>query len=476
MISNPSIDVSVIHINRVVISISERARHYPHAAHRSNFGSQPRVIVLCCHVLYRHMAGLDEVVKCTGKVVNAEVEAYLDPNTPSKGAEAFQDFIVDLLLAKKLASNKTIDTRIVLVHPDNREGQGYVPFDVHKLLSRICPNGWSWSKVAALAAEIPPDAEGDRWRAFNAKLIASSDGLVAPLDTALAEYATSRGSHTTAAVNLMHYGCTGMFDCTMLNGVVSKSKIIEAQPSMAEPLKGITYVVLKWQIVKECPRLMEALARTGNASHGVERKTTALQGCSRIHHLFMAGGCADDSWPRVVQQACIGMPEEYHDTADQLAAFVKTQSGGKDGRVLHELVNFERTLKLKRDILPSDLMLMSKLNLPDAPRWVSAMVKTMLVSPLHSLDVCTLFSKSELANIGAKLRGGIVEAHALLLNGHAFVAREFMHPDVVVTTKVLSDFEIRLVMFTHGKPCRRGRPSSRSWRSRQTFTASSARL
>ncbi len=163
---------------------------------------------------------------------------------------------------------------------------------MHALLADITRNGWRWANCAsALASEIPPNPIGDEWRSLNRKLVASSDGLRPPLDAGLLEVVTVRGSHTTATVNLMHYGCMEMFETCTVNGHVSKSKISEEQPSMSAPLDGMNYTVLNWQITVACPRLMEALSRTGNASHGVDRVATTLQGCTRIHTLFVSQGC-----------------------------------------------------------------------------------------------------------------------------------------------------------------------------------------
>ena len=416
---------------------------------RSHSRSTPHCLAL---PLSARMAELKAIVDRTSKTINTMVDRFLDAEAPLKmGSEAFHDRVVSLLLEEKLASKKKLDTRVVGVHPDNRERQGLVPYEAHQLLSLIAPNGWSWSKVNALASEVPPGEIGDAWRAFNRDLIASTDGLLPPIDTTMMEAASGCGSHTTAAVNLMHFGCKGIFENCTHNGLISKSKIIEAQPSMAEPLEGIPYIVLKWQLTAACPRLMEALSRTGNASHGIERVATALQGCSRVHSLFVQHGCDESKLPLVIKQACIGMPATYAESAECFANFVRTQSGGKDAKVLRQLIAFERTLQLKRSILASDLNSLSKLQLHDAPRWISCMIKAMLVSPWHQQGTCTLFSKAELANISPKLRAGILESHQLIVSGHDFVATNFMHPDVVVTTKLLSDFEIRIVMYTHGK-------------------------
>ena len=85
------------------------------------------------------------------------------------------------------------------------------------------------------------------------------------------------------------HGAKGIHEEVCQNGKVSKSKVYELQPSMQEPeQKGIPYTVIRYQLVVACPQLTEIMSRIGNASHGVERTQTALQGCMRVHALAVA--------------------------------------------------------------------------------------------------------------------------------------------------------------------------------------------
>ena len=72
-----------------------------------------------------------------------------------------------------------------------------------------------------------------------------------------------------------------------VDGKVSFSKIVERQPSMAEPVnKGLRVEVIDAELVLACPRLMEILSRTGNSGNNVFREQTSLQNCVRIHTLL----------------------------------------------------------------------------------------------------------------------------------------------------------------------------------------------
>ena len=49
------------------------------------------------------------------------------------------------------------------------------------------------------------------------------------------EICTARGSHTTAAARIVKYSAAAVYDTYAVDGVMSKSKILERQPSMSIP-------------------------------------------------------------------------------------------------------------------------------------------------------------------------------------------------------------------------------------------------
>ena len=80
----------------------------------------------------------------------------------------------------------------------------------------------------------------------------------------------------------------------------------------------------------------------------------------------------------IIKLTAVGLPPGYEEKAKCFQQFVMKWSGGKEGQVLIELVNFERQLWVKRTILPEDLKTLAALQLQHAPRYVVAMVKAML--------------------------------------------------------------------------------------------------
>ena len=401
---------------------------------------------------------IEDRVEIVAPKINSLIESFT-AGSMKDGVETFQEHLIKILEYAMLADMRWISVDKAGVHPDNREGTGLVPIDVHDLLLLIALAGWSWLQCnSALACEIPPNEIGEAWRANCKTLAEKSDGLLAPYNPGLLEVLTARGSHTTAAVRCYMYGTRGIHEQVCLDGVVSKSKIIERQPSMQEPLdKGIHYRVLRWQIAVACPRLMEVLSRTGNASHGVHRAMTALQGCKRMHMLAVGLQNSlgkEDIWDEACRVACIGMPPTYADTAKALCAFVSQWSGGGNGHVLKNLEEYERVLDIKRMIAPADLKSMGEIVLPEAPRYVPAMVKALLVAPacFVSNGVATIFTSADFHSLhpGGKHRQDAIDANKIMQAAHIFIdAYARIHETEKL--KVLSELEVNCVMFTHGK-------------------------
>ena len=375
------------------------------------------------------------------------------------GVETFQSNVMAIIAAAGLSDVRWILVDKVGVHPDNREKAGLVPIDVHDLLFLIALNGWNWKRVDAVACEIPPTAEGIQWRAFNKELADRSDDLLAPVNPDLLEILTVRGSHTTAAVRCMLHGTKGIHEEVCQGERVSKSKVYELQPSMQEPeIKGIPYTVIRYQLVVACPQLMEILSRTGNASHGVERTQTALQGCMRVHALAVSKQRANEvvDYAEVARMASVGMPPSYFKTAIAYGEFVKRWSGGIDAPILKKLEFFERSLSLKRNISPQDFSALAKIDLEmEAPRYVPAMVMAMLAAPANFVanGFAALFKDVDYASLCAP--NGRNRSHAISASDHMKTAETFFSAYAKLTpterTKILGELDIRIVLHVHQK-------------------------
>ena len=374
--------------------------------------------------------------------------------------QPFQQLILDLIDASGLSYMRWCDTDKVGVHPSNREEAGLVPIDVHELLLRIVLAGWSWPTCDCLATEIPPTSEGGKWRAFNTVLAEGSDGLLAPVNAGMLELLTVRGSHTTAGIRCVQHGAKGVDSTERLcrDGCISRARVLEIQPSMAEPLqKGLPYLTLKWQLVVSCPKLMSVLSRTGNWTHGVAREETALQSCKRIHAISakMQIEKGEVDWDVVAQQACVGKDPLFAERVSHLCDFVMAWSGGADGHILKNLEAYERTLPVKRSLNSKDLSMLGKVDFLEGSRYATAMVKAMLNAPstMVANGQACVFGTNDFASVQPKgrNRSNAIEANNIITAASRFFEAYGSRVASADRRKLLVDLEIRCVMHVHHK-------------------------
>ena len=181
--------------------------------------------------VFDECAGIDERVDILAPLITRWIEDW-ENGINKQGAETFQGNLINIMIETAMIVYRWVCVSKVGAHPANREWAMLVPADVHDLLVRIANKGWCWFKVDVLAFEIPPNDEGNSWRLANVQLAQGSDGLIPRYSPDELEIVTVRGSHTTAAVRCYMFGSKGIHEELCLNGIVSKSRILERQPSM----------------------------------------------------------------------------------------------------------------------------------------------------------------------------------------------------------------------------------------------------
>ena len=396
-------------------------------------------------------------VTAVAPIINKMIDSF-DSADSTVGVEAFQDDLQSRIRAAGLMEKKWLSIDTVGVHPDNREGAMIVPIDMHDLLKRLAKDGWNYSRWEALACEIPANPIGQAWRKANEDLAKGCDGLLAPCQGDALTVLTGRGSHGTAALRAMQFGSKGIHPEVCAGGNVSKSKIIESQPSLEQPLlKGCPYDIIKAELVIACPRLMETLSRTGNAGHSVFRVQTTLQHCNRIHQLAMSRQSSNQAvdWEVIAKHACIGMDDDFLEDAKKLTEFVRIWSGGEDCFILKDLELYERTLRVKRKLYAHDLQALSKIDFTDGQKYIPAMVKALLTAPIaDSTGHAILFTNSDYSSLqlNGKARPFAKDANTMMESAYSFLtAYGRFEPNVLA--KLLSEFEVRCVMHVHQKRC-----------------------
>ena len=97
--------------------------------------------------------------------INDAVKAF-DDGKHTEGAQAYQAKVLDTIKEHGLSEVMDVHAKHAAVHPDNRDGSGLVPIDVHDLFEILMENGWDYAScTAALACEIHSACVIPRWRA-----------------------------------------------------------------------------------------------------------------------------------------------------------------------------------------------------------------------------------------------------------------------------------------------------------------------
>ena len=402
-----------------------------------------------------HMtASVEERVDKVKDLINGMCNNFLAGGDVG-GVEDFADRVLRVLREMGLMEdNCLIQVENVGVHPDNREGSGLIPADVHDLLTIIFSKGYVKTLAKLVACEIPP-SQRDRWLAFNEKVAKQSQGLLPPANSSLMKVVTAQGSHTTASFRCVKLGAkcahAGLTDP---DGMISKGKILQSRPSFEEPMNaGLYYSVIKAEVVEACPRLMYVLSRTGNASHGSERPHTSIQQCLAIWRAYLA--C--NSWPEAVESAKAGQNHNFETSWSHLREFVEHHSGGDQAQYLNDLDRFETSLSKKRIIQGTSLGKLSSIRLVtrSGARYVPAMVKAMLVAPESKVvagNIVEMFSQNDVAGLAptGKLRKLALEASDYMVQASNFIKAFARTPSSIDLQREVDELEASLISHVHG--------------------------
>ena len=223
-------------------------------------------------------------------VINRMIKEFEGDRAKATQIQSFGVELRTFLKENGLLKHERVHHRYCGVAKCNRNYAMLIPLNSPMLLYRMVNKGWSWFEVQlALAAEISPTSTGDSERQENAKLIARSDGLLAPIDADELKIVTIISSHTTSVLRMCDANSVkavqGWTDeVANEHGVITKERVIEKAPSMQEPIAiGLEYDIIPYQLVDLCPRLLDMLAEADNAKHKNAAADSPLQMMMNIH-------------------------------------------------------------------------------------------------------------------------------------------------------------------------------------------------
>ena len=174
-----------------------------------------------------------------------------------------------------------------------------------------------------------------------------------------------------------------------------------------------------------------------------------------MHSIMLDPTNRDKSKEEILKIACLDQLPGYEETASHYYEFTKEWSGGAKGQVLLQLEEYERSLDVKRKIKPADLTRLASLSMPDAPKYVPAMLKALLNAPGAMVEhgYAEVFNSSDVSSLASptsNCRKAAVEASRLFRSSQSFLDA-YSRFDSLKKLKLLSKFEIDCVMHIHGK-------------------------
>ena len=120
-----------------------------------------------------------------------ELAAYL---VESGGAAVWQE-LKTYGLKMGIFQKLVIHCRHIVCSPANRDRYGCNPHDVHELTADHAEIGWSNKLFDGIVTDVDHECRDDVIE-YNIELVASSDGMLAPIEPDETKYMTMAGSHT----------------------------------------------------------------------------------------------------------------------------------------------------------------------------------------------------------------------------------------------------------------------------------------
>lgn len=195
----------------------------------------------------------------------------LQKSVKSDGSKAVVKAILKLLLDAKVAYKIRINCRFVLCHPLNRGGLGINVEDVHLILSEIWAAGWDSDEIRAICTEISEESKGGIVE-FNMQMVEDAIGKLAPVEPALARFASISGGHLNQGFRLIANMCKHDCEEMTTNGCLDLSKIKQRYPDWADAVtEGCEWTVIPAWLVKDFPELLVVIEKSQNTGSKIKR-------------------------------------------------------------------------------------------------------------------------------------------------------------------------------------------------------------
>ena len=387
----------------------------------------------------------DRVALCSGQINEWIEEFNVDDTVGLKGLAVR---CVDMLDRHSLIVRDTrCNSMSIAPHPENREGDGVDPVDVHEVLDNIIAADWDTAETShAMAFQMPPKGSRsyDKFVAFVEALSPKSNGILPPYRGDEIQLLSISCSHTAAGQRCVLASAPALKATIRgIDGKLSFAKLQELRPLVANAARdGLVWKVLRWEVDEACPRLAEVLQAAGNAGQQAARPVTELQCLQRIIKdaaLAEAAGNKPD-WHNIGRKAERIAPKLKGQIKD-LCTFA-----AECAFIVPQVDTYLKSLTVKRVVRPQLFAALAKVQPLDVELYLTAVLKAMYSSPVaDERGESKLLSPADITAVNERLRPFAKTANDIIATARA-MALERAIPDALLDT-----LEIRLVHHVHGK-------------------------
>ena len=367
-------------------------------------------------------------------VVNSVIKsliASVDVGEATK-AVSIVDRILDMLLSMNLAYRMSIPPSLVGVHPDNRDGYGVSPVEVHALGADIVHWGWSWAACAhAVCFE---DSADKKIAKYSSKLAEENPGL-APMLESIIKYGAVACTHTNQWLSAAIHGVATDEATLSVDGRMSHIQLGEADQLMKKAFTdGLQWTVIKSEVEVAYPELASVIQQARNAGNNIGRRESEIQILLRIQEA--ANRMVKDpkmnktiDWELIRSRIIKRFPHNSSDVGPWVS-FIKRWGGGVDGRVIANLKCFHQAfVKTGRTIPTYTFGILAGLKLKAdelSPFAILAVVKAQAACPDAKVSnkVCRAFTQQEIQSLSGNRKSDMMAAEKILQQCHKLANSE----------------------------------------------------
>ena len=262
--------------------------------------------------------------------MKAELERIKDDATLAINSKMQK--IMNVLKEKGLVFDQTLKVQQLMVHPNNRCGMMVSAPAAHSTGFKALQAGFDLQKLTGgYCVELSKDAVTRRMQfQRNEDLIASSDGMLAPLSQN-ERYLTLGNSHMTQFLRAVNSGCNAMLeDFTTLNPEVLMTKFGGDQIFEQCLKQGWVWQCIASDVEVECPWLPAMLQASLNSSNTVNSTPTEIELAMSVSYWYNV----KNSMPSALEMTQSTMP---HSNLEAVGHYVQHFAGAPQFGLLNLL-------------------------------------------------------------------------------------------------------------------------------------------